>query len=563
MASRYIIYENTLTNIADAIRNLTYESQEMTPIEMAEKINDIQLGIPVDTNFGEHLDENWKWERPNQYPNLDNILIEDNEDVIYLTYDLRKTTGYGWIGLYIQNVVSNSYFIIQRGHLENNVFIADEAFRQSSNASSTRYFRQKLNETDGLVQLWRIRTEDKIIRWGFVTSAATTAASIQNNLQPCVEYRANLNNVTNFSSQISTNAGYLIEGTVWLEKVAISGGKTGVVTTLASMFSGCLNLQEIDFDNLDTSKWKVTTLAYAFANCRALRSLDLSTWDTELWSVTSLYQTFLWCCSLKEIKGIENFNTTNWGITTFYQAFANCHSLRNLDLSNWDGSEENWRVTSLTGIFQNCYALTKLDLTNWDTSNWAVANFSTSFQGCWSLKNLDFLADWDTSNWAVTTISSTFAYDYSLEEIKGLDDWDTSNWTVTAVASMFRECKSLKRVDLSKWDTSNFNVSTASNTNYFVSDNGIISLDLPDNFIKETLNYAPNFVQLQHYSGRYIDVSHTLSTAARLTHESLLSIFNKLSTTATAKTITIGQSNKLKLTAEEIAIATQKGWTVA
>lgn len=51
------------------------------------------------------------------------------------------------------------------------------------------------------------------------------------------------------------------------------------------------------------------------------------------------------------------------------------------------------------------------------------------------------------------------------------------------------------------------------------------------------------------------------SVCTKLTHDSLLSIINALSDSS-AHTLTIGSVNKAKLTAAELAVATDKGWTV-
>ena len=53
-----------------------------------------------------------------------------------------------------------------------------------------------------------------------------------------------------------------------------------------------------------------------------------------------------------------------------------------------------------------------------------------------------------------------------------------------------------------------------------------------------------------------------ISDCTRLTHDSLINLINALYTTNVTRTCTIGTTNRNKLTAEEIAIATAKGWTL-
>jgi hypothetical protein len=65
-----------------------------------------------------------------------------------------------------------------------------------------------------------------------------------------------------------------------------------------------------------------------------------------------------------------------------------------------------------------------------------------------------------------------------------------------------------------------------------------------------------------------------LSTCTALTHDSLINVINGLydlnltydvanGGTLYTQTLNLGSTNKAKLTAEEIAIATAKGWTVS
>lgn len=68
---------------------------------------------------------------------------------------------------------------------------------------------------------------------------------------------------------------------------------------------------------------------------------------------------------------------------------------------------------------------------------------------------------------------------------------------------------------------------------------------------------------LENYTGTNICTTENYSNSIRLTSTSLKSILNRLQTVSSTKTLTLGAQNLLKLTAEDIAVATNKGWTVA
>lgn len=68
-------------------------------------------------------------------------------------------------------------------------------------------------------------------------------------------------------------------------------------------------------------------------------------------------------------------------------------------------------------------------------------------------------------------------------------------------------------------------------------------------------------------SANYSDYKLDLSTCSSLTHDSLMNVINKLYDIATkgcnTQQLVLGSTNLAKLTAEEIAIATNKGWSVS
>ena len=665
MGARYTIKEETLEDLAGSIRELTHENLNMTPSQMANKIRSLRLGVPIDVSV--HLGEDGRWVRPVEYPDLDSIDISDDFDGVYLTYDLRKTPGYGWIGIYVALQSSGNYFV-ERGHLTDGAFVIDETFT----LTNKQYFRQSLDSTNGDVQLWRVRSDTKYItRVAFCTNSATSADSIQNNVQPCVERRGRLNYVTTLESSVTTNASYTSWGTAWLEKDSVIFGGIGKVTSLSSAWSYCYSLQELDLNHVNSTNWVVTSLYNTFNYCYSLRILNLSNIDTSNWAITSLQNTFNWCSSLEELD-FSGINTSNWAVTRLDSAFNGCVSLKSIAFTGVDTS--NWRVTNLSSTFGSCYSLQYLDFSNIDTSEWAVTNTSSMFSNCWSLERID-ITGIDTSNWRITTIASTFNACYSLREIdlSSLDtsEWvvntvasvfngchmlksidfsgiDTSNWVVTTVGSMFancwslesldlsgldvsgwpvttmasmfiscwslqeiiftgwdtsgwavtsldsflygcrslreidlsvfdtsnwtviniyamvRDCYSLEEVDLSSWDISNFAITDTRYcfTNDFVLKTAILQESLFSNSsnVNGTFNDCRSLVNV---SGFRLFLNHSYSNCIRLTRQSLLNILNALPAVSVTRTLTLGQTNKLKLTAEEIAIATQKGWTVA
>lgn len=284
-------------------------------------------------------------------------------------------------------------------------------------------------------------------------------------------------------------------------------------------------------------------------------------------NTTSLYSTFLDCYSLKELN-TTGWDTSDWANTSLYQTWYACNSLAEIKgISAWDVS--NWRVTSLYNTWDDCVSLKKLDLGSWETDDWVVTDISYCFYACRSLKYLD--VSWNTSNWNIgaTKLNSLFANCNSLEEIKGLSDWDVS-WSITDVTNIFTQCRNLHKLDISKWDTSNWNLTTtATMLNYNRALRELYlpaTLNIPASITNSSgsVGHIPsNAINLEVFNGVEVFRSHTYANVIKLTVTSLLAIIDRLPTITTAQTITLGATNKNKLTSAQIAAATQKGWTVA
>ena len=193
---------------------------------------------------------------------------------------------------------------------------------------------------------------------------------------------------------------------------------------------------------------------------------------------------------------------------------------------------------------------------------------ATSFDGCWQFD--------DTAN--VTSMSYMF---YSCSKLTTVPLFDTSK--VTSMYSMFSDCSSLTTVPL--FDTSN----VTSMYGMFYSCSKLTTVPQFDTSKVTDMGYmfyycsklttVPQFdtSKVTDMSSMFsgcssLEAIHMININARLdihystkfTREALLEIIGNLKAqTSGTKTLTMGATNLAKLTDEDKAIATNKGWTLA
>lgn len=531
----YLINGSTLTNIGDAIREKEYSTEKFLPSDMANKIRNIKTGLSLELDISDNT-VNEKWVRPSNWPDLDSISLVDF-DGVYLTYDLSKTEGYGWIGIYVVTANSSAY-TVERGHLSNGTFVAD----YSQSVVSGTYFREDLDDTYGDIQLWRVFATGQITSLGFATRTATNTNNLMNNVQPCVERVGQLPYVKTMTGPHSTGSTTICGGTIWLEHDAIKNVKS--ITSLANMWKNCYSLQLLELSGWQTDN--VTTLSSTWQNCYSLKSLDLSSWNVAKVSTLS----YAW----QNCQSLEYLNCAGWIVTkviSLSYAWAGCYSLKQLDLTGWDPSI----TTDLSYTWQNCYSLQSLDISDWNVEK--VSTMANTWYGCHSLKSLD-IKEWVLS--VCTNISYAWYQCYSLKSID-LSGWATPK--ITNITNAFRYCRALTSVNLSNWSaTSQITYAT-----YFFGDCPAlhsVNLDGWDTSgLTSVSNLVPNIPTLMNFYPPIVAIAHSYNTANMLSVESLIRIINKLPTVDSTKTLTLGQTNKLKLTDVQIAIATEKGWTIA
>ena len=212
------------------------------------------------------------------------------------------------------------------------------------------------------------------------------------------------------------------------------------------------------------------------------------------------------------------------------------------------------KVTDTSRMF---YFATKLNTLNlgdrFDTSN--VTNMDYMFSTMPALTSLDLGDKFDTSN--VTNMNNMFSGTgaTAMTSLDLGDKFDTSN--VIYMSNMFNGDSKLQTLQQLKGDK-------------VISINGIFrGVYALENF-GGILNLGKGYTQK---TNNYNNYQLSVSDCTRLTHDSLMNIINGLydlnltynvagGGTLYTQSLVLGETNKAKLTEEEIAIATSKGWDV-
>lgn len=242
-------------------------------------------------------------------------------------------------------------------------------------------------------------------------------------------------------------------------------------------------------------------------------------------NVTNMNNLFT-SCRLKSIPALNTKNVTDMGAM-----FSECKKLSSVPALNTSN------VTNMNSMFYGCEKLSSVPVL--DTSN--VTNMANMFNNCLSLETIPML---DTSN--VTDVSFLLYYCCKLTTVPA---FNTSK--ATEMKGMFGYCSGL--VTIPELDASNANDLQL----MFV---GCTALTTFGGLKNIGMGYDTN------YSNANFRYTLNLSDSPLLTHDSLMNVINNLydikSKGVKPQTLQLGDTNKAKLTAEEIAIATNKGWNV-
>ena len=287
----------------------------------------------------------------------------------------------------------------------------------------------------------------------------------------------------------------------WLVDILTAIPVSMGLTSARRMFVGCTNFNPTTCPEfLDAASINVTNMSNMFRNATAFNA-DISGWDVS--NVTTMSEIFLNAAAFNQ--DISGWNTSNvaymnwvfWDTAAFNQ-----------DIGGWDVSN----VTSMAGMFWNAAAF-NADISEWDVSN--VTNMNGMFNGA-SAFNID-ISGWNTSN--VTNMNHMFRDATAFNQ--DISGWNTSkveNWT-----RIFKDATSL--VTLGSMDYSGITDASA---------------------LRDIIQGATSF-----------------SKASLIAHLTALPVLSTISSDDTTGRLTyqgVTSAQWDTLSAEEKAIATDKGW---
>lgn len=479
------------------------------------------------TSFGEDIYGNIDYERIMSFPLppylnsslLGNIYYRDGE-IFNVPKYVNQFGNYGspsFIGSYNNGIAKRLNF---KGNLYKfyyNSFIAEEVdFRY--NVQVPTFYRSSI-----YTGMTKIIVPESLYDTWITTSPWSDYAAITESVPDTdyfIPYQTKSGNDIALTTGVkedryavisSSDKKILLRGTPWQMKNIIVGKDITYIDFAAS------NLEVPDFTELFRGATQLTGCTLPvnkplicrnmFENCTSL--VTVPKMDTSC--VIDMYEMFYECSSLTAIPEMDTSN-----VTTMFNMFSGCYSLATVPEMNTS------RVTDMGGMFSRCSSLATVP--GMDTSK--VTDMGYMFNGC---SSLTVIPEMNTSR--VTGMGAMFSECSSLATVPGMD---TSK--VRDMHDMFYKCNLLTSVP--EMDTSNvYNMDTMFQ--------GCTSLTDLGGFVGLKCNLD-------------------LSASSIITHDSLMNVINKAAdVTASPATLTLGSTNLTKLSDEEKAIATAKGWTLA
>lgn len=279
--------------------------------------------------------------------------------------------------------------------------------------------------------------------------------------------------------------------------------------------------------------------------------------DTYAKSVMALgdvsFRTAIDIVNKSDAKNIDLTMISPRNETRLDNLFKNNSNLVNINASNWDTSN----IVSLKGVFSSMPNLESVDFAEWNVSN--VTSFFALFDDSRKVNTID-VSKWDTSS--ATNMEWMFCRTNATK--LDVSNFNTSN--VTNMHAMFIGNNSLIQLDISNFDASNvLNINTMFAYFDVCEELNINGLNLTRcTSINNTFNYS-NFKKIRCDGLQFPDIDMSkigLNFSTALSVDSIVGLLNALPQSDKGYSFQIGSNNIAKLSDEQKAIATNKGWTL-
>lgn len=240
--------------------------------------------------------------------------------------------------------------------------------------------------------------------------------------------------------------------------------------------------------------------------------------------------------------------------TSLEELFYKNTNLIHINASNWDTTN----ITSLKFTFGEMKNIESVDLSDWNVSN--VTTFYALFDACANLQTID-VSKWNTSS------ATNMGWMFNNNDLKTLDVSNFNTSKVTDMFAIFSGCHSLTRLDVSNFNTSNvLDFGRAfSYWNNVCEELNISRLDLSKCTSIDDAFCSTNFKVIRSDELKFPDIDMKtigLHSSTALTVDSIVGLLNALPPSDKGYSFQIGSVNIAKLSDEQKAIATNKGWTL-
>ena len=220
--------------------------------------------------------------------------------------------------------------------------------------------------------------------------------------------------IGNFNTANVEDMAHMFQGCGNLKEIDVANWDTGNVKAFNSLFSGSgHNTGEMLFTELAVENWDVSSavnMECMFYGCGQLTELDLSAWDVS--NVTNMRHIFADCFK------IESYNFSGWNTASLQNLdgiFNSNKALEVVDVSDFDTTT----VTNFAQVFDGCTNLKQIiGLDRWDTSN--GQKFGEFLLGT-SVESID-LSAFDMSS--ATNVVNMFHVNSKLTTIYVGDNWN-------------------------------------------------------------------------------------------------------------------------------------------